>query len=183
MKWIFLCLMVLSGNTLACSALPFAYDWSAKDLAKYASHVGLYKLISIKPYSDLGDVVIYNLQLIEPLRGNFEKPDDLKTIKYMARRHSDVTHFSEDFNSHKDKTFWNKDDGRMACINDRCFCHMNHTFVKGETYLLFPHELSGAKKSAEIIKNKKDQWYQYVIKTEYVVPSVDKLSEIKKSPD
>lgn len=168
MKALFFYLVTLTSSALACSVLPPGYDWSDDDLAKYSTHIGLYELIKAEPYPGSEGVINYTLQLIEPVRGDFNKLNDPKIIVYPSYKHKDGEHFLTDFNGHKNQAFWNNKNGRMPCKDHRCHCHMNHSFRKGETYLLFLAEMQGAKKSAEIIKNKQDKWYQFVKNTKYI---------------
>ena len=67
--------------------------------------------------------------------------------------------YLNDFNSHKEKKFWNEDIGRSPFYC--CLCAPSHSFPEGHSYLLFP-EFPGAMKSAELINSKTDEWYTFI---------------------
>ncbi|MEM7184282.1 MAG: hypothetical protein AAF518_25510 [Spirochaetota bacterium] len=67
--------------------------------------------------------------------------------------------FENDFNQHKDPTFWKEYEGRgyFPC----CVCSPFHIFKAGSTYLVFP-DIWNNRKAAELIKSPDDKWYTYV---------------------
>ena len=69
-------------------------------------------------------------------------------------------YIGNDFNNHKDDSFWDVDVGRSdwPC----CLCGPDHAFQMNEQYLYFP-DLLGARKSAEVIRSEDDEWLKYVL--------------------
>ena len=78
-----------------------------------------------------------------------------------------------DFGAHKSSSFWNDViTGRMTFGSD---CRLNPTFQIGNRYLVFFKEPYQAK-SFELVKNKKDKWFQFVFETLYPPKRVKKVA-------
>lgn len=94
----------------------------------------------------------YSLKVVKVIKGQAEE-------RYIVQASdSDEFHYGNHFNDHKDPLFWEREVGRsefQGCVPD-------HTFVIGETYLLFP-DMYAAMMSAEIIRSENDDWYKFVV--------------------
>lgn len=150
MKYILFILLTLTYNaSYACTVPKPGYNWNKDDLIDKSKSIVLVKLNSIDTDNSS---IKYTLSPIKVLKG---KGDETVFWSHSTK------HYDSDFNYHSDGEFWMPNIGRseFPC----CICGPDHTFKKGEMYLLFPDAM-GAMKSGEIIKNiEKDEWYKYVI--------------------
>ena len=150
MKIIFLLLIALTSNiSYACSVPKPGFSWNKDDLIEKSKSIVLVQLTSVE---EDGSSIKYTLSPIKTLKG--------KGNEIVFWSHS-KKHYKSDFNFHRDGEFWMPNIGRseFPC----CICGPDHTFEKGEMYLLFPDAM-GSMKSGEIIKDiEKDEWYKYVI--------------------
>ena len=148
-------LLTVFGSALACSIPKPGGSWTADDLIKKSRTIILAVLIrketDYNPESGRSLWTTYHLIPIEVLKG-----DPPEVIAFDS--HSEQ-HYNRNFSDHTDADFWTDDVGRSEwpC----CICGPDHTFVGGETYLLFP-DAFGAMKSAEIVNRPDDKWLVYV---------------------
>ena len=139
----------ISSPSIACMFLKNGSEYKSKDeLISKSKSIVLAKLES----SETKEGRVFNkLKVLEVLKGS-----GISEVIFISSKRK---HYNNNFNGHSDGEFWIDGTGRSQwpC----CICGPDHTFIKGENYLLFPDSF-GAIKSAEIIKAKSDEWYKYV---------------------
>ena len=146
---IFLVLLVSFADASACSVPKRGIGWSADELIEHSQSIVLAVLSS--KVTDDSSVITTHLEVVEVIKG-----EALKSVVFFS---FSMAHHSNGFTGHADEEFWEENVGRspFPC----CICGPDHTFVEGETYLLFPDGF-GAMKSAEIVDVPDDKWLQYV---------------------
>lgn len=92
------------------------------------------------------------LRTIKSLKGKGKRNYRLPIMIY------DTIH-SNDFNSHKDSSFWTTNTGRGL----QTTCSPLHYFESGKRYILFP-DIWGSMKAAEIMNDTSDLWYKHIAK-------------------
>jgi hypothetical protein len=97
----------------------------------------------------------YSLRVVEVIKG--KKAKIAKIERFIS--HSEK-HHANHFDYHRNENFWKENLGRSPFPVG--LCGPDHTFRAAELYLYFPDRL-GAMKSAEIIKDKTDRWFRYVV--------------------
>jgi hypothetical protein len=170
-KLVFLALLGLSEAALTCMVLPEPFDWNGDELISRSRITIL--ATAVNPESqinEVGDTVLeknyLTLNIVEFLKGDSNElsrylevvsrePIDQYEVKRASVEHAYANHFS----NHTDTEFWDKNMGRTP--SNSAACGPVHSFVEGETYLIFIDALS-AVKSAEIIRQSDDEWLVYV---------------------
>lgn len=100
----------------------------------------------------------FTFKVLETLKGEKKKSFTLHGTP------SEGAEVTNDFNSHKDNVFWNNVvNGRNAFDAG---CRMQINFQVGSRYLIFNKEPFQTK-SFELVKTKKDKWFQHVYQTLY----------------
>jgi len=149
---VFILTLLISFSALPCSGGPKSgFGFTTDELIKNADLIVLAQVADIESVQSAS---LYRFEVLKTLKGRVT--EEIKFFGFGKDYHDN--HFQE----HADDMFWVEQQGRseFPC----CLCGPDHTFIKGENYLLFPSHF-GAFKSAEIIKNKNDKWLQYVLKS------------------
>lgn len=167
----FIGLFGLAEAALACSVLPESFRWTGDQLISRSHVIALVTFVDpeIEVMEGLGirrEIIRLKLKLVEALKGD---PDMyLEAIGERGRREAGnhrvegtrpEWHHADDFDNHSDARFWDQPLGRSP--SQAAACSHGHTFVEGETYLLFLDAMSAAK-SAEIIRHPDDEWLAHV---------------------
>ena len=147
---------VLSEAAIACTMQSREYYWNGDELISRSQSIVL--AIAVNPEVEIIGIpgktqwkrTRLTLRIIEVLRG--ESPE-ARQVEIIGQ------HYSNHFNDHADPEFWNKNMGRSPFYPSACGAV--HSFVEGETYLIFLDAMKAAK-SAEIIKRSDDKWLVYV---------------------
>jgi len=128
--------------------------WMADELVENSGTIILAVLTETEIVNPV--TTIYRLKPIDVLKG--DSPEVFEFHSYSNQ------HYANDFGDHTDADFWKENTGRSPwpC----CICGPDHTFVQGETYLVFP-DAFGAMKSAEIVQRPHDKWLVYVQESLY----------------
>ena len=142
-------LLIPLGDATACMVAKPGFDWGAEELVGKSNSIVLAVLDSVETENTFETK--FRLRTVTVLKGDGPEFIDF----YSGSRQ----HYGEHFAGHTSREFWTKGVGRSAfpC----CICGPDHTFVEGETYLLFP-DAFGAMKSAEIVSGPDDKWLEYV---------------------
>ena len=151
----------------ACTVRPDAAHWGADELIEKSETIVLATVVEkdeIAPHGEYWFRTLLRFKTVEILSGF--RPEYFE----LSGQDIKLGYYSQDFHNHSDEEFWTKNIGRTPRTGG---CYPIHTFIEGETYLLFldwkgaKHVAAGsnpqyAMKSAEIIRVPDDKWLHYV---------------------
>jgi|GEM_PF-3182206 len=169
MRILILCLtfIALSSEAFACS-LQGVYFNDTDDLITQSENIYLVEAyekdveINVTRGLETRQEIIpeIHFKIVEVLKGD---RDDIAPVRiYHEDEWRQGLIGKDDFNQHRDPSFWTETGGRMAPFSyGQGLCGPQHTFYGGERYLLFPDQLLSMK-SAELIKSDTDKWLAHV---------------------
>jgi hypothetical protein len=139
-------------GAIACSG-GFA-PGAAMDRDELISKAATIVLVRVRALKHDKPFTVYTMETLEIIKGSAPSSYQYKTLGWDPPNPSD-----NDFTGHTTSAFWEKEAGRSKWYVGAC--GPQHAFRYGQVYLHFPDK-PGAWKAAEIIRDERDRWLQYV---------------------
>jgi hypothetical protein len=149
-----LCLLLASGNCMACFAAPAEQRVPVDELIARTPDIVLATVVRAAQVE--AGRVVYSFRVTRHVRGHAADEFDIQSD--LAGRGGE----SRTFAHHTDAAFWENGGGRISNYVD---CEIHPNFAVGATYLIFLSEPYHVKSFEQIMRtfgDEKDKWLSYV---------------------